>query len=125
MKINIKATNIDLTPAISAYVEKKISAVSKYIGEHVDAVAQVEVGRSTQHHKSGDIFRAEVHIVGAGLDLYAVSEQGDLYSAIDMVKEDITQNALQEKGKKETITRKGARIIKDMMRGINIFKKKS
>lgn len=130
MKINIKATNIELTPAISDYVTKKISMLEKYLPAQTgfemnpDAVVKVEVGKTTQHHKSGDVFRAEVHITGAGLDIYAASEQSDLYAAIDLVKDEIIHNALQGKGKKETLTRKGARMIKDMMRGLNPFKKR-
>ena len=125
MKINIKATGIELTPAIAGYVQKKISAIEKYLpAGAVDLVAQVEVGKSTQHHKSGEVFKAEVHLVGAGLDLYAVSEQSDLYAAIDLVKDDIVQNLLQLKGKHQTLSRKGAQLVKNMMKGLNFFKKR-
>ena len=124
MKTNIKATNIELTPAISAYVEKKLSALEKYLLSSPDAVVQVEVGKSTQHHKNGNVFRAEVHVTGGGYDLYAVSEQPDLYAAIDLVKDEIVDKTLHEKGKKETITRRGARRVKEMMKGLNPFRKK-
>jgi len=124
MKINIKATNIELTHAISDYVTKKVSMIEKYFDANPDAVAQVEVGKTTQHHKQGDVFRAEIHITGAGLDIYAASEQSDLYAAIDLVKDEIIRNSLQEKGKKETLARRGARVVKDMMRGLNPFKKR-
>lgn len=123
MRINIKATGIELTPAISDYVYKKVSSLEKYFN-NPDAVAQVEVGRITQHHKTGEVFKAEVHVIGAGLDVFAVSEQADLYAAIDLVKDEIVQNALQGKQKKETITRRGARVVKNMIRGINIFKRR-
>lgn len=124
MKINIKATNIELTPSISDYVEKKLSALSKHLEkDHADAVAHVEVGKSTQHHRSGNIFRAEVHLIGTGLDLYAFSEQEDLYAAIDIMKDEIMQSLVQTKDKAETLTRRGARIIKDAMKGFrNSFK---
>lgn len=125
MRLNIKATNIELTPAISAYVEKKLSVIEKYLGENVDAVAQVEVGKSTQHHKSGDIFRAEIHIMGGGIDKYVVSEQTDLYAAIDILKDDIVQNLNTEKGKRFARARRGARMIKEMMKGFNPFRKRS
>src|SRR3989338_8162477 len=125
MKINIKATGIELTPAIVGYVQKKISAIEKYLpAGAVDLVAQVEVGKSTQHHKSGEVFMAEVHLVGGGLDLYAISEQADLYAAIDLVKDDIVQNLLQLKGKHQTLSRKGAQLVKNMMKGLNFFKKR-
>ena len=118
MKINIKATGIELTPAISDYVYKKISAIEKYIDKNnTDVVAQVEVGKNTRHHKAGNIFRAEVHIIGEGLDLYAVSDMEDLYAAIDTVKDEIVRNVIQLKDKREMLTRKGAKMMKNMMKG--------
>ena len=123
MRINIKATGIELTPAISEYVNKKVGALGKYLNNK-DIVAQVEVGRNTRHHKTGEVFMAEVHLTGAGLDLYAVSEHSDLYAAIDLVKDEIARSAVQQKGKRETLARRGAKIIKGMMKGFNIFKRR-
>mgnify|MGYP001594462003 CR=1 FL=1 len=124
MKINIKATGIELTPAISDYAVKKVSSLERYITTNPNVVAEVEVGKITKHHKSGDIFRAEAHITGAGLDLYAVSEESDLYAAIDALKDEIAKEALHKKGRRETITRRGARIIKDTLRGWNPFRRR-
>ena len=127
MRINVKATGIELTPAISSYVYKKISSIEKYIDKSgPDAVAKVEVGKSTRHHRAGNVFRAEVHITGGSLDLYAVSEKEDLYAAIDLVKDEIVQNALQLKDKRKTLARRGAEMVKNIMKGItNSFKKRS
>ncbi len=127
MKINIKATGIELTPAISSYVNKKIYSIEKYLDKNnANVVAQVEVGKSTKHHKTGNVFRAEVHITGGGLDLYAVSEKEDLYAAIDIVKDEVVHSVVQSKGKRQTLTRRGAEMIKNMMKGItNSFKKRS
>ena len=126
MKINIKATGIELTQAISDYVYKKISSIEKYLDKsNTDVIAQVEVGRSTRHHKTGNIFRAEVHITGMGLDLYAVSEMEDLYAAIDVVKDEIVHNVVQSKGKRQTLAKRGAGMMKNIMKGFNFFKKKN
>lgn len=126
MKINIKATGIQLTPAISSYVHKKIFSIEKYFDKsNKDAVAQVEVGKSTKHHKSGPVFRAEVHITGGGLDLYAVSEKEDLYAAVDIVRDEVIHGVVQSKGKRETLTRRAAEMVKNMMKGItDSFKKR-
>jgi putative sigma-54 modulation protein len=124
MKINIKATGIELTPAISEYVHKKVAALDKYF-PNPDTVLQLEVGRSTQHHKTGEVFKAEVHAIGGGVDLYAVSEHVDLYAAIDTVRDDIVRNASHEKGKREALTRRGARMMKNALKGLNIFKRRS
>ena len=124
MKLNIKASGIELTPAISAYVEKKLGSLEKYFDNSEDTVVQAEVGKSTKHHKSGQVFFAEVRISGPGLDLYAVSEQIDLYAAIDVVKDEVADKLSHVKGKRETLSRRGAKMVKDMLKGINIFKKR-
>ena len=126
MKINIKATNIELTPEISDYTHKKVSSIEKYLPLQTDnnisegdIVAHVEVGKTTKHHKAGEIFRSEVHIVGGGLDIYATSEQEDLTVAIDLVRDEVIRSATQIKGNQETLTRRGAKMVKYMMKGLS------
>src|SRR3989338_857059 len=120
MKINIKATGIELTRAISDYDYKKVASIEKYLDRKSDpdVIAQVEVGKNTRHHKTGNVFRAEVHVTGVSLDLYAVSETEDLYAAIDMVRDEIVHNAVQLKGKRETLARRGAKMMKNIVKGI-------
>lgn len=118
MKINTKATGIELTSAIASYVEKRIRSLEKFLDPDADVTALVEVGKTTRHHKSGDVFRAEVHLVGSGLDIYAVSETGDLYASIDAVKDEVSHNMLQLKGKRQTLARKGAEMMKYAMKGL-------
>ncbi len=121
MNMNIKGTRISLTPAIEDYVEKRLSALDKFIGPADDSVfVQVEVGKTTAHHKSGDVFRAEVNLSVGGKKYYAVSEKPDLYAAIDDVRDEILAELRKMKDKKSsTLRRVGARI-KDALRG---FKK--
>ena len=118
MNINIKATGIELTPAISDYVYKKVSSVEKYLNKEVPTSAQVEVGKTTKHHKSGDVFRAEVHLNYNGIDLYAAVEAEDLYSAIDLVEADISNKIVREKGRHIKLLRQGQRAIKYMAKGV-------
>lgn len=118
MKINIKATGIELTPAISDYVDRKISALGKILSDNPDIVAQVEVGKTTSHHKGGEIFKAEVHLIGGGLDQYALAESEDLYAAIDKVKDEITSEVKRGKGKRFALAKRGGEAIKKMMKGI-------
>ena len=119
MKINIKATGIELTPAISSYVHKKIGSVSKYLPKNTgDVVAQVEVGKITEHHRLGEIFRAEVHLVG-GLDIYAAEETEDIYASIDKVKDEIITELKRATGKQQTLTRRGAAVFKAAAKGFS------
>lgn len=115
MKINLKATGIELTPAISAYAEKRLQAVEKYLPNH-DSTMQIEVGKVTAHHRQGDVFRAEVRISGAGTDYYAVREDNDLYAAIDLVKDEIVSEIRKTKGRKRELLRRGQKRVKEIMK---------
>ncbi len=120
MIINIKATNIELTPAISTYVEEKVSGLNKFIvAEDPESVlANVEIGISTKHHQSGKVFRAEINLHIAGKYLRAVSEQEDLYAAIDDMRDQIAREITSFKNKKRDLFRKGGAAIKDFIKGI-------
>ena len=118
MHINIKATGFELTSAIADYAEKKIATIEKYLDKsNEDTVAEVEVGRDTQH-KSGKIYKAEVHVTGGGgLDIYAVTQEEDLYAAIDTVRDELINNITRSKGKQQTLARRSAAMMKDLMKG--------
>ncbi len=123
MKTNIKATNIELTEAIREYAMKRLSKLDKYLSD--DVVVSVELGKTSDHHKQGDIFRAEVQVLGDGLDHYASRQSDNLYTAIDQVEGDIVQEVTKDKSKKRQLLRRGERAIKDMMRGFPWFGRKS
>ena len=110
MKINIKTTNMALTPVISDYVQKKLDMIEKHIGSGPDVVAQVEVAKVTEHHKQGEIFRAEIHITGGGLDIYTAEETEDIFSSIDKVKDEIIAQHTKESGKKRLPTQEAPNV---------------
>lgn len=118
MRINIKATNLELTAAISDYAEKRVSSLEKFINKNDEsAMANVEVGKSTKHHQSGDIFRAEINLHIAGKNLRAVVEKDNLYAAIDEAKDEMVREITSHKAKQRTLLRRGGAKIKDFIRG--------
>lgn len=132
MKINIKATNLDLTPTIRNYVEKKIGELDKFVqkvgqkhrSKRGKAVyeAWVEVERTTFHHRKGDVFRAEVQIRLPGKDVRADSRKEDLHLAIDEVKDELQRQLKKYIGKQRTTQRKGARKFKKIIRSALKFR---
>ncbi len=119
MNTNIKGTNIELTPAIKEYVLKRVQSFEKFIPSGDEsAKCEVDVGKTTHHHKQGDFFRAEINLHVAGKNLYAVSEKDDLYVAIDKVRDEIAQALTSHKDKKMTLFRKGALRVKNMLKGL-------
>jgi ribosomal subunit interface protein len=118
IKINTKATGISLTPSISGYIEKKLNSFHKLFRETDEVLISVEVGRTTKHHKSGDIFRAEIQIVVNGQTYYAVSETGDLYAAIDEAKDEVVRELTSKRKKATHLLRRGGAQIKNLLKGI-------
>ncbi len=124
MQITIKATNIELTEAIREYVNKKFGSISKFIKKTDEsALCRVEVGKITNHHKKGDVFRAEGKLHIAGKELYAVSEKEDLFFAIDDVKDEIIRELQSTKEKKIDMIRRGGARIKNMLKGLYDWRK--
>lgn len=124
MTINTKATGITLTPAISEYIEKKVNMLDKFFRGTENVLINVEVGKTTRHHKSGNIFRAEIHIIAGGEEYYAVTETEDLYAAIDKVKDDIVRELTSKRKKALRLFKRGGAKLKDMLRGIRDIKNK-
>ena len=101
MQIYIKGTLISLTPAIESYVHKKIGALEKYLKKFKPETveAKVEVGKTTEHHNKGKIFRAEVNLELPKQMLRAVYEANDLYEAIDLVHDELKRQIVAQKDK--------------------------
>ena len=99
MTINrIKGTNIDLTDAIKDAVEADLATLDPLIERWGTAAsADVEVGKTTQHHHKGEIFRAEVNLQIPGKLLRAEDENEDLYVAIKNVADTLQRELVKEK----------------------------
>ncbi len=114
MNIIIKGNHLDVTEAIQAYVTKRFEGANKFLNDN--AQVEVELSRTTNHHKSGDIFRAEVNINNNGDQTYLAQEREDLFVAIDALRDEIQQVLSSKKGKRESLWKRGKQRIKDMLR---------
>lgn len=124
MNIKIRSINFDLTPAIEEYVNKKVSSLAKFLSSVEEILCEVEIGRTTKHHNSGDIFKAEINImVPGGKQVYATSEEPDLYTAIDIVRDEAEREIVSLKNKKDTLFRRGAIRIKNLLKRIDVRRK--
>lgn len=87
MRITIRGKNLELNEGIKDYINEKIGGLEKS-SEKIDAasIADVEVGVSNMHHKSGKIYTAIVNITVPKNLIRAEAEAEDLYQAIDEVK---------------------------------------
>jgi putative sigma-54 modulation protein len=118
MNINIKGTNIELTEAINEYVTKRLSVIEKFTTEG-ETTGYVEIGKTTHHHKQGDVFKAEFDLTINGEHYFSSSEKEDLYIAIDDAKEEIVRQITEKKDRKRTLFKRGALSVKKMLKGIS------
>jgi ribosomal subunit interface protein len=119
MNINIKTTNITLKPDTEQYLTKKLQTLNKIIDLEGDNVfAQVELGKTTNHHKSGAIFLAEINLRVGKKRFRAVSKQEDLHAAIDDMKDELSEEIKSKQEKNRTKARKGGAAIKQIVKGI-------
>ncbi|MBX4205231.1 MAG: ribosome-associated translation inhibitor RaiA [Candidatus Doudnabacteria bacterium] len=108
MNIQIKATNLKLTPSIRDYVEEKVNNLGKFIKA---TEAEVELAKD-KHHRTGDVYRAEVMLMVGGKLMRADVEATDVYAAIDLVIPKLKEQISKFKDKRTTLERRGARSAK-------------
>ena len=93
MKIIIKGEKIKLTPSLKDFVEEKLADLEKLFESKVkrdfEVKAFVEVGKTSEHHRKGDIFFAECQIFLPGKGIRSVAEREDLKLAICEVKDQL------------------------------------
>jgi putative sigma-54 modulation protein len=120
MKHNIKTKEIFLTPAISDYVEKKLAHLDKFISP-VDlekTICYVEIGKTTNHHKKGDYFLAELTVHIGGKSLRAEIEKDDLYAAMDMAVDEMANELKRYEKRKSVLVKRGGAKIKALIKRI-------
>ena len=99
MKINIKATNAKLTPAAHDMINEKVGSLDKYFDNIIEA--DVEIGLTSFHHQSGDIFRAEINMAVPGTILRAEAETDNIEKSINAVRDKMKQVLIKYKEKKQ------------------------
>lgn len=118
MSISITVHNTERTPALQDYVEKRFAGLSKFTAG--EPVIVVELSVTTAHHRQGDIFEAKVEVTTPlGKKYVAASEKADMYAAIDDVRNEIVRLLSSAKDKKETLFKRGAQKVKNILKGFH------
>lgn len=87
MKINIKASHMDVNEAAKKYIDDKIGSTEKFLGKVPAINCDVEVDKSVGGQNKGEIYRAEVNLQ-VPQEILRVEKTGtDLFKAIDKVKD--------------------------------------
>lgn len=114
MRTNIKATSIELTEAIKDAALSKFESVGRLVSEA--ATLEIEVGKTTARHQKGEVFRTEANLTAEGHLFRAEATGVDLYATMDEAKEELVREVKSLKGKRESLTKRGARAFKKLLR---------
>lgn len=109
MNISIKGTNLDLTEPLKDYVNEKVGHLDKFISGVIDSHVELE---RDHHHRSGNVFRAEVTMFVGGKTIRAEASTEDIYAGIDLVIPKLKEQLSKFKSKRETLERRGGRTAK-------------
>ena len=114
---------MEITPAIHNYVVKRVTNLEKLLSSIEKNGGEIrvnfEVGKSTKHHKAGEVFHSDCLININGKKFYYGSDQEDLYESVDDVKERLYEEIRRDKERKQTLFKRGAASIKKMLKGLS------
>ena len=115
---NIKATNLELTPALREFVEKRFESLGGVLNlADTTLKVQIEVGRTTRHHDKGDVYRAEFNVRARRGVFRTEAERSDIYTAIGDARDEMEVALARAKGRYRSFLRRSRRAVKDMLRG--------
>ncbi|MFD3446540.1 ribosome hibernation-promoting factor, HPF/YfiA family [Microbacteriaceae bacterium 4G12] len=103
MKFNIRGENIEVTPALGEYVEKKLSKLDRYF----DTFPEIKVNLKVYSDKQ----RVEVTIPFPDLLLRAEETNADMYAAIDLVVDKLERQIRKHKTKVNRKLRDTSKVL--------------
>lgn len=114
--INIKATNFEQTKCIEEILEKRLKTLEKLLPDsETMLVCEVELEKLAGQ-QTGRIFRAEINLQIGGTLLRAEATEVKMEDAVEEAKNDLKRELVHVQGKKQSLFRRGAKRIKDMLR---------
>lgn len=113
---NIKATNFEQTSIIEDVLGKRLKTLEKFLPENETMlVCEVELEKLAGQ-QTGRIFRAEVNLQVGGTLFRAEATAERMEDAIEQAKNELKSELLRTHGKHQSLFRRGAKRIKEMLR---------
>ncbi len=113
--INVKSSNIEISPGLSTLLDEKLQSLDKLLPTGETATnCEVEVEKLPEH-QSGKIYRAEVNLAVRGKLYRAEATEESIEKAIDIIRDELRHELTKSNEKRESLFRMGRRKIKEML----------
>lgn len=117
MRVTIRQKNLEVTPALREYIEKKIIAhIEKIVKGRTLSVLPIldlEVARTSRHHRKGvDVYSISATLTLNGKVLRAQAEAEDARSACDLLQGELEREVVKFRSRAQTLLKRGARKAK-------------
>lgn len=120
MRITIYAPDINLTPDINDYLEKKIGSLERLIpslkskaGKSDQMTAEIRI-KIEKEAERADIYKVGAEVILSRQVIGVAVQNQDIFQAIDEIKDKLQREIRRYGGKKETIRRRAMRAFKKM-----------
>lgn len=114
MRIQLYVNKMNVSPDVRLGIEEKLLSLSRFL-KRMEAggelLLEVEIARSTKHHRSGDVFYAEATIKVPGKTLRAEEYGENVLNSIDGVRDKLKHEIIRFKEK--YITGRKRKIFRD------------
>lgn len=88
MKLPFKTTNFKLTESVANFLSQRMENMERLL-EKIGGMMSgwIEIGRTTRHHKKGEVYRAEAQIKLKKQSIRAEGTSSTIFGAITEMKE--------------------------------------
>jgi putative sigma-54 modulation protein len=100
VRLQVKGRNIQVSPALRAYAESKLSSLDRQLAP--DTAVEVELATETKHHRRS----AEATVFTKGPTLRARESTSDIRSAIDRLAENLERQVVRYREKRRNEPRR-------------------
>ena len=105
---------MEVSKELSLYIDNKLEYLEKHlaVGSDDGVIVDFSVGKHGDHHKHGDVYRADMNLQVGGTLLRAEASDEDLYATVDKIKEEMAREIKSFKEKRGDLEVGGNREAK-------------
>src|SRR5262245_14454852 len=118
MNIRIKATDFEMNNAVENYLDERMQAIEKHLGDEADhSRCEVEIGRAAGHSNKGENWFAEIQVISPGADLVRVVGHAEsVNAAIDAAKDEMLLTLKKDRTRRLSQSKKLGAKMKEWLR---------